>query len=60
MKKKYRVRPAFTLDPFTGFPKNEYRIEYRRWGKWYLVEDLEPFDTSKEAYAELERRDADT
>ena len=55
-KTKYRVEPHFTLNGITGQPKNQYRIEYRKWLKWYACVDIEPFDTRAEAQAEIERR----
>ena len=53
---KYRVVPHFTLDGITGFPKNEYRIEYRKWLKWYACVEITPFKTREEAEAEIEKR----
>ena len=53
---KYRVVPHFTLDGFTGHPKNEYRIEYRKWLKWYACVEIQPFDTREAAEAEIKAR----
>lgn len=52
---KYRVKPYFTLDGFSGGPKNEYRVEYRKMFKWYAVENLQPFENREQAEAEMYR-----
>lgn len=54
-KKRFRVDADYSLEPETGFPKNLYRVKQYCDGEWLIVPELEPFETRKEAEAEIER-----
>jgi len=56
-KKRFRAKAYFSVNPVTGFPKNDHRVEQYIDGQWLAVPELEPYDTREKAQVEADPRE---